>query len=207
MIGMRVLIFAITFLFITFSTKAKKLNGEIIYEDHTEKVVFDVPVSSGKINFLKLQLGVTYFDNEDHEKVILPQDAKEIHFNYKGEEIVLISFNTNYENGGHYLINYNEPYCFVHRKRNGKLKLYDHRSYEDIETPNTTHSTGKTFVYSLYLQVGDGPLKYVRKRGFEWFISRLLEDCPEVVELVKSKHYKRKHLDKIIDYYNTHCND
>ncbi|UII20606.1 hypothetical protein [Fulvivirga ligni] len=204
---MRILIFAITFLLITLSAEAKKIEGKIIYEDHTEEVVFDVPMRSGSIKYIKIQSGITYFDHENNEKVVLPQDAKEIRFNYKGDAIVLISFNTEHENGGHYLINHNEPYSFVHRKQNGKLKLYDHESYLQHESRYSNNNSGKTLELNLYMQVGDGPLKYVMKRGFDRFISRILKDCPEVVELVNNKHFKRKHLEEIVDYYNSHCGD
>lgn len=55
----------------------------------------------------------------------------------------------------------------------------------------------------LFLKKADGENLVVPNLGFKKFISQFLEDCPSVVERIRSGDLSKKDLTEIVDVYNT----
>jgi hypothetical protein len=78
---------------ISIHTNAKKLAGLIIANGKTREVTFDikVPLLGDEPNFLRLQQKVTYYDESGKKKILRPDEADEIQFDYDGMVVRMIS--------------------------------------------------------------------------------------------------------------------
>ena len=73
----------------------KKLKGQIITEKDTIHVTFNIPMKlfTKEPNYEKLQYKIKYYDSLDQKKTLRPDQAKEIRFLLKNEEIIMLSRN------------------------------------------------------------------------------------------------------------------
>ena len=204
---MRLLMFVVAFLSITFSSEAKKIEGEIAFNDHIEKVIFKIPtdILSGKPAFEKIQHEVDYIDAEGKKKIIYPTDARAIKFYIQGEKVVMFSCQNQTEEGR--LDPFGRERVFMRAIVYGPLTLYE---YAFRSITSATNATGNVSAldavkYKYVLQHTIEPLKKIKDLNFRKDMEEYLSDCPEVVELIHNRDLRKKDIQAIVEFYNSNC--
>nr|NQU89140.1 hypothetical protein [Bacteroidota bacterium] len=202
------------FLGMIFTTKvdAKKVNGQIIYENDTIDVIIKLPVSlfSQKINYEKLQKKVQYYDSNGKKIKLLPDEAREIRFTYDGEDIRMLSRLNTLKNRNVFS---SGTHIFLRLKNDGKLKLFEYHYTESNGPAINTESSGNTTVtggttYSIekyILQKGNGELKKPRGIIFRKDMMEYFSDCPELSQKIEQRELKKRDLESIVRLYNSNC--
>jgi hypothetical protein len=136
-----------------------------------------------------------------------PDDAKEISFTYNGQKIRMLSVVDNLQMTSMFASNVK---VFLKLELDGKVKLFDYyaTSYSPgIYSPGTgMMGGGSSYTYErLVMQRDDGPL--VRPRGlyFKKDMAEFFQDCPELVERINAKVFKKGDLEIMVREYNTKC--
>lgn len=65
-----------------------------------------------------------------------------------------------------------------------------------------------SFNQIMLLKKSENPLVFYRDTAYGFFerkTSQYLEDCPELVEKIKSEEFKKEDVSQIVEYYNTNC--
>lgn len=118
------LFFLLTVTFLSFTNlKAAEVKGVIITEKENLNVIFIIPSYAlpTDINYIRLQYKIKHWDSKRKKKKTLrPEDAKEIRFTYKDEEIRMISHYNSL--GGFALVT--TDYIFLKLKQEGDLRLF-----------------------------------------------------------------------------------
>jgi len=187
----------------------KKIEVYYITTDNEKHyIVLDIPVDllSDEINFQAIQFTLKYYDkNGDKQKLYL-ELIYEVGLNYYGEKIVLRK-----------LINSIDlvPMALFDT-RHILLKLVK----EDVVSSYSFYGTWYTVTQGGFGLAGSGSfynygvLILVKKDGtmvdsstgsFKNKIRKFFSDCPELVEKINDKIFKRKHIEEVIEYYKLNC--
>ncbi|MGB3463885.1 MAG: hypothetical protein WBA74_01385 [Cyclobacteriaceae bacterium] len=195
---------SLVFCLISFSTIAEEFPGVIYTENDTLEVVMKIPVNyiDDQPDFLKLQKGIKYFNENNRKEKILPVNARLIKIDYFGTEYYMESVPLKELPGS---ILAGEKRIFVQRLVGGYQNLY---SYYAMER-DLIAGTGMIIAQSYLLQtgegvfyfVGDGPASF-RKRMREYYF-----DCPEVMKKVEDKIFRFQDIVKMVKYYNEYCGE
>ena len=194
---------------LTFNANAKRLKGIIILEDDTLGVTFRIPVTlfAHEIEFEKIQRKIKYFDTAGKKSVIKPDQAEEIRFYYKNKEIRLLSRFIALRL--HDLFSKNH-YYFLKLEMDGKLKLlryyYTEDSPEVYEASSDVMITGQSYTVSKYiLQKSDEELFMPRTLAFRKDMMKYFQDCPELINMIENRKYRKRDMVNIARYYNSYC--
>jgi hypothetical protein len=191
---------------------AERTPGTIIFgKNDQEEVVFDLPVALNAINYFKLQEKVKYTDSFGIKKTLRPEQAKEIVFNFNGEEIKMISIPKSGDISLGRAFSSSTSF-FLKLEIAGKMCLYyyEYREYKQTGFGGTTSgaptSTGYfAYVDKFLLQKKDGPLKWPRELSFRKDLMEYFSDCPELATKIDKKEFKKDHLIEIVRFYNSYC--
>jgi hypothetical protein len=196
-------------LFIFTSATARKIPGRIIdMQGRAIQVTFKIPFKllSPHPNFETIQYRIAYLDSRGKKQVLHPDDAREIAFTYKGEEIRMLSRIDNL----HHRLFSSDDRIFLRLLVNGNMKLFDY--YFTQSTPGYYDgatggmSAGSTYTADNYiLQKGDGELMQPRGLAFRKDMIAYLHDCPEVAAMVEEKALRRRDMEIIVRQYNEKC--
>ena len=99
----------------------------------------------------------------------------------------------------------------------GKVTLFTFLS--EAYTPNMTTAEGnfghfggysRDITYYYLLREGEDQVTHlgstdIFSKNFKKAGSDYFADCPELVEKIQNKEYKKKHLEKVVRYYNKNC--
>ncbi len=183
--------------------EARKIPGEIITKEDTLHVTFEIPISSGEINYGNLQRRVKYTDSEGVKTTLKPNQVVELHFNFKGEAIRMISAPIKFAD------NILLDSAFLKLAVDGNLKLY-HYYYRTTDNSGFTTAFGITVGPDKYqiisiLQKPQGELKVPNGMRFRADMTTYFSDCPALVEMIEEKYFNQKDIFLIVTYYNKSC--
>jgi hypothetical protein len=196
-------------LILTINVYAKRLQGELLLEHDTLKVTFKIPVSlfSKEINYEKLQRKIQYFDSIDNKVVLKPEYAREIRFNYRDEEIRMLSRLS--PQRLHDLFSKNH-YFFLKLETDGRLKLF--RYYYTENSPEVYDASGEIisggYSYSAdkyILQKLNEDLYIPKILSFRKDMMKYFQDCPELSHKIETREYRKRDMVNIVRYYNSAC--
>lgn len=203
------------FVVITLQLSARKIAGEIIFEDRVISTTLTIPMLTipHTPDFEQLQLRVRYVDKEGKRKTLKPKQAKEFSFFLQGQHIRMVS-KTNLPGR---VKRIGRKQLFLKLEIDGPLKLFTY--FDDIRSQTANFSLNVNnqvnvyanpyYYYSLsdhlILEKEDGTLKYSKNFGFRKDILGYLNECPVVTSLIESKSLKRRHLYEIVELYNQNC--
>ena len=214
-VGMLIII---VFIFAT-NNYSKDINGTVIFKNDsvinvTLKVPFELKLFSNKIDFIKIQKGIKYYDSNRLVKKFKPNQVKEIRFNYDSVEYRYISL----------ILKSPPPFVFKHKlllmqATEGKMNHYLYFKKVNVTMPMGTNpaysytSNGQTYnVYRIHnielpytynvLQINGGEL-FVS----DWFnefksICKYIDDCPELVKKINNETYDARNINEIVKDYN-----
>ncbi len=207
---MRKLLFIVVIgLTFTFKIDAKKIAGQIFYENDTVNVTINIPVKffTQEPNYEKLQYKIKYFDSQGIKKVLRPIDAKEIRFTFEYEKVRMLSRKNTLGLGNILSMSSN---IFLRIKIDGDLKLFNY--YYTQRSPGMYNSsTGVTTggysydVEKFILQKGNGELKRPKELTFKKDMIKYFDDCLELSKKIESKEFRKNDLESIVRYYNRRC--
>ena len=105
------------------NVQAKKIEGQIIFENDTTNVTMVIPMifMSGDINFRKLQSKLKYYDSNGVKHVLRPGQGKEFRFTFGHEEIRMLS-----RKNSLHLARPAKKYTFLRLTIDGKTKLFSY---------------------------------------------------------------------------------
>ena len=189
---------------------ARKIPGQVVDRDgNVKEVTLRVPFKflRSTPDFESLQARIVYFDASGQRIVLRPDDAREISFVFKGQEVRMLSV-LNTIGAGAPMFGRNKN-IFLHLKVDGKLKLFNY--YE-------TQTTGGGVVNGVpmqneytqdydVLQLADQEPMQPRGLSFRKDMMEYLADCPIVTNLIESRDLKRRDTELIVMMYNDKCGD
>jgi len=196
-------------LILAFKVDAKRLEGQIILVNDTHDVTFKIPVTlfTQEIDFEKIQRKIKYFDSTGEKRVIKPEQAEEIRFYYKNEEIRMLSRFSSLRFNDLFSKNH---YYFLKLEIDGKLKLfryyYTESSPEVYDASTDVMISGQSYSASKYIlqKSGEG-LFMPRTLTFRKDIAGYFQDCPELSLMIENREYRKRDLFIIVRYYNSYC--
>jgi len=207
---MRKLVLLVTIgLLSSITLNAKKINGEIIFENDTVEVMFKIPFKffTQEPNYEKLQVKVKYYNSDGTKVILRPDDAKEIRFNDGYEDIRMLS---RYNSLGIGSIFSTSSNIFLRLEIDGNVKLFSYyytQSSGGMYNGATGTMTGG-YSYSVekyILQKGELELKRTKGLMFRKDMVEYFSDCPELAEKIKEKEFRKGDMISIVRFYNNHC--
>lgn len=194
--------------FFLINAEAKKIQGIIITTLDTMEVTLRVSTNffTGSINYPAIQNKVRYIDKNGKKKRIRADEAKEVRFTYKGEDIRLLAREVPIALAGIFSNNR----VFLRLKMDGPLRLFTYYSKSnnpDLYNGSTgTWSGGGSSVREItLLQKGDGMVKNPNFFKFRKDMMEYLNDCPDLVGKLEKKDFKRRDVFEMVGYYNSKC--
>lgn len=196
-------------LMIAIKTEAKKIEGEILFKNDTLDVIFKIPINlfSKEINYEKLQYKIKYSDSTGNKFAIKPDQANEIRFIYKNEEVRILSRYNSLRLGNIFSMN---KKIFLKLEIDGKLKMFKYyftesspvmyNSSSEVTTGGYSHSEDK-----YILQKGEEELVRLKGLTFRKDMMEYFIDCHELSKKIQSKEYRKKDIETIVSYYNSNC--
>lgn len=191
--------------------EAKKIVGYFISKTNdTLKVTFNIPIKFflQEPNYERLQWRVKYYDSTNRKKILKPDMAKEIVFDYEGEKVRMLSRQNNLDLMGSIFIDNSS--LFLQLIKDGKLQLFKY--YKTNSSPGMYNaSTGMTtggFSYTVekyIMQKNNGELFKTRWLSFRKDMVNYLSDCPELAKKIEDKKYRSDDIEQIVDEYNKSC--
>ena len=189
---------------------AKNIKGIIISQKNdTMQVVFDIPVNlfTQQPNIEKLQWKVNYIDSNNKKQIVKPFQAKEISFNYKGENIRMISTRNNLGLKAPFFGD--NSFIFLRLIIDGKMKLYNYYYTDYYYSPGVHNSTTGTTTEAIPYTAKNFILQKDTAELFQagWLLFKkdmidYLSDCPELAKKMKDKIYLKKDVALIVNEYN-----
>ena len=192
-----------------FSLQAKKIDGTIILENDTLIVTLKIPYKflAQEPNYEKLQYKIKYFDTEGNKVILKPHEAKEIRFNDGFDDIRMLSRPNNLDLGSLFSIS---SHIFLKLEIDGNLKLFKYHYTQSsggmYNGATGTYTAGYSYNVEKYiLQKGDEELKRTRSLVFRKDLMDYFSDCPELAKKIEEKEFRKRDLELIVQYYNSHC--
>lgn len=189
----------------TMDLLAKEVEGQIIFEDDTVNVTFDIPFKAfgNEPIYERLQRRVKYYDASGKKKVLKPKQAKEISFNDGSQMIRMLS--RAYKEPG--LATKKKP-LFLKLEVDGEVKMftyYDSRPFL-ISLPNGANNRVPGGGVEIELiQKESSTLKKPKELAFRKDILAFFSDCPELAQKIEARDFRRRELASIVQFYNLTC--
>ena len=187
---------------LTINAEARKTAGQIIFHDRTIEVIFAIPRNflSKEPSYEQLQYRIKYTDHNNQKNVLRPNDALEIRFHHKNEEIRMLS-------------RYNPlemKETFLKLETDGSLKLFTYfvteKSQKMHTLPEDHIKEEHTFHHEhFFLQKDTEELRRVKHLNFKRDLAQYLDDCPDLAGKIETRDFQRKDLQSIVQYYNMNC--
>lgn len=194
-------LFVLILLF-SLNLKAKKVEGQICFEDDTLNVTIFVPTHliTGEVNYHQMQKAVWYINPQGKRSKCTAYGVKEIRFTYNYVKVRLLSRRNEIEKGRH---NLRYPYVFLKLEMDGYLKLFTAfvTTYGHSDHVGSYTSSASIFV----LQKGDEELKKIEDWSFRKNMRGYFDDCPQLAEKIETKEFKEGDIKLIVNTYNFDC--
>jgi hypothetical protein len=185
-----------------------KVKGRIIFKQDTLNVTFNISPKwiSGELSFERLQQKIKYIDVNGKKKVLLPDQAREIQFEFGAEKVRMISVPNTLGLGNVFASSKN---IFLRIIVDGRLKLFNYyftqRSSGFYSSPGMTTGGFTYSVEKFILQNEKGELKRPSEITFRKDMAKYFSDCPDLVEKIESKDFRKNDMEFIVKYYNSNC--
>ncbi|SRR6056297_1287709 len=209
----KILVLLILGIIFSSNTEAKKIDGQILFDNDTVDVIFKIPVDflTQEINYTGLQYKVKYIDSTGKKKKLLPDDAREIRFSFDYENIRMLSRKNTVDIGN---IFSGANHIFLKIKIDGKLKLFEYH-YTQSEPAMRTGasggvpvSVGMSYPVEKYvLQKNGEELKRPKELTFRKDMTTYFSDCSVLSQKIEEKEYKKRDLESIVRFYNSNCGE
>jgi len=185
-----------------------KYDGTIYYENDTVSVKFYIPfrVFSGKINFSSIQKKINYFDDENNLKSLSADEAIAYSFNYKGEDIRMISHT--YATADQSKLGAYSYSIFFKLELKENLTVYSQENETFI--PFIGHNILSIFGFAVvnqkyFFEKSNGSFIRADKYKFKKDISNFFSDCEVLANKIRQKIFTNKEIFEIAEYYNNNC--
>lgn len=191
------LLFNLAFLLFLTTVNAGKIDGIILKGSDTIKVKFNIPMGliSGEPIYEKIQHKITYFDASGKRKTLKADDATEIRFDINGNTVRMLSRLNSLGLGNIFSSGTN---IFLKLEIDGPLKMFKYHF--------TSNQGGAVYLDSDFiLQKGNDVLMQPSIFSFKREMTEYFSNCPKLVEKIESKDFRKKHLEEIVNYYNSEC--
>lgn len=191
------LLFNLAFLLFLTTVNAGKIDGIILKGSDTIKVKFNIPMGliSGEPIYEKIQHKITYFDASGKRKTLKADDATEIRFDINGNTVRMLSRLNSLGLGNIFSSGTN---IFLKLEIDGPLKMFKYHF--------TSSQGGAVYLDSDFiLQKGNDVLMQPSIFSFKREMTEYFSNCPKLVEKIESKDFRKKHLEEIVNYYNSEC--
>jgi len=194
------------------NAKAKKIEGYIILNNNeTVHVTFLIPFGflSSEPAYEKLQTRVRYLDRSSKKTILKPDDAKEISFSYGGQKIRMLSVRDDLQLSS---IFSSQTKIFLKLEIDGKVRLFTSfftQNSPGMYNASTGMSTGG-YMYNVeryVLQKDNSQLERPRGISFRKDMSEFFSDCPELVQKIQKRDFRKGDLELIVKEYNEKCAD
>ncbi len=93
----------------------------------------------------------------------------------------------------------------------GEVSLYLKTFFQTSMNPNTGAMT-QTNKSTYYIKKKDEPYAvfyvakgYIPPQSFNNVVAEFFKDCPQLIQKVENRVYKKKHFMEIVEYYNSQC--
>ncbi len=179
-------IFVILFISLFFVRIACAANAEGYYiskSGDTVKVTFIVSTFAftGGVACEPMQEKIKYYDSNDKKQTLEPSMAKEVCFNFKKENIRMLSVENSFR--------------FLRLIKDGKLRLF-------LEYYTVDNGQGRSIVKRYHLQKNNGYLFRPGDFSFKKDMVAYFADCPELAQKIEDKILKKHDMEEIVDEYN-----
>ena len=202
--------FTIVGILLACGVEAKKIDGTIIFRNDTVSVTFNVPFKflSQTPNYEKLQSKIKFYDSSGKKVKIRPDEAKEISFNHRDENIRMLSRPNTLAYKNIFSTNNN---IFLKLEIDGDLKLFKHHFTRTSSQPmpgagGSTMMVSNSYAVERYiLQKGTGQLKQPKELSFRKDMMEYFSDCPALVEKIENRELRARDIKTIVNMYNSSC--
>ncbi len=187
--------------FVLVELEAKKVEGQIHYEDKIVDVTFQIPVfrKAKKPNFEGLQYRIVYYDENGEAKKLKPNQAKEVRFIYENKTYRMISM----KKLAGFSMKMLRDKIFLRLAIDGNLKLYYYYDSSSAGGPGIQISLSN--VERFIFQKNNGSLVHYNGLAFRSFMTEYFKDCPSLSKKIEEKEFQKKDLEAIVNYYNMNC--
>ncbi len=180
--------------------EAKKIEGQIFYEEDTVSVTLNIPTKllSKELDLEGLQEKIKYFDDSGKKKTLRPRDAREVRFKFNGKEVRMISITNSAKIRS----------SFLKLEIDGPVRLFTYIKPEmpgSYDTATGTRNGSAGPEEKDVLQKGDGIIRIISSWTFKKDMTKFFKDCPELAKKIKDKVWRKRDLNQIVNYYNTSC--
>jgi hypothetical protein len=188
--------------------EAKKIGGKVIFMNDTLDVIFKIPIYifSKEINFEKLQYKIKYFDSTRDLVVIKPEQAEEIRFLYRNEEVRMLS-----RDSRHIIksVISNKSKIFLKLEIDGMIKLF---TYYNTESSPVMHNSSSELItegisYQVdkcIIQKENQELVRINRLTFRKNMMEYFSDCPDISKKIADREYRKKDIETIVNHYNSY---
>jgi hypothetical protein len=195
---------------------AHKVKGQIIFPTDTISVTFKIPTyGSNQINFKRLQKRIKYINSTGEKKILKPEDAVEVRFNYKNKSHRMVSLPLSGDLQKYIPMMYKG--IFLNVLIDGKVKLlydYNYSKYRTLSGQKYNNfrlsGVGSSEIIGsksggYIIKKNDGRIICPEKKDFQHKMAEYFADCPELVSLINQRKMDFDYLQFIINFYNKNC--
>ncbi len=176
----------------------------------TVRTVFRVPVNllSNVLTYEKMQWKVKYGDKNTQAHTLMPDQAREFCFTYRGTPVRFLSVKNSIKASSS---GFNPaPRIFLQLILDGTLNMFNFYEYDGFAGSNSTspdvvmrESPGWRVV--KILQKNSGELFRPRIAFFRKDMCNYLSDCPGLAGKITDRTYKSEDMKRIVEEYNEMC--
>jgi hypothetical protein len=192
-----IILFAIclsTFISVSALAKEKEVEGYYIRRASTKKVRTTFYFTGKKPSVIDMQKGVDFMDDRGKKRLLLPTEADEFGFIYKGDTILMRSVYDNL---------HAQTDLFLQVLADGVVSCYTYYSYSYSATGLNSPPVVASAAASSILQHSNGELVTIRSTFFRKDMSDFFADCPALVEKINKG--PRKTITEYAKEYNRTC--
>jgi hypothetical protein len=172
---------------------------------------FDMKIISAKPGIMKIQEGINYIDENGKKQTLSPDNAESIEFVYEGDTIKMERRNQKVQKGFKVI----DKYFFIEVVAEGKAKLLCKYDVFDGKNDrfNGNHGFGSGFPHvCIHFIIEQNNVEFYLPFTSDWtktnyknVLLAIFNDCPEVVNNIKSKLLVRDEVLKMVNDYNSKC--
>ena len=186
--------------------QAEKIKAWIILDSDTIEVTLDVSFDSFSQDpdYEKLQKRIKYIDATGKEMTLRPEEAREVQFTYKGEDIRMVSRRNTLRLNSPFS---SKTYVFLKLEIDGELQMFTYFSHAiGAYNPSTGGMMGGGYATEGHiLQKRGGELKLLGIRTFRKDMIDYFSDCPALVKRIDEKEFRKNDVEEMVHFFNSNC--
>jgi hypothetical protein len=189
---------------------SKKIEGYYITTNNEKyNTVFEIPVGmlSDEINFEAIQFVLKYYDENEKKQKLDLELIFEVGFDYNGEKFVLRKLRNSINLVPNAL--FDTSYILLRIIKEDIISSYSFSGTSYMVNSNGYGGVGGGGNFYKYgssiLVKKDGTMVDPSTGSFRKKMSEFFSDCPDLVDKINDKVYKRNQIDEVIEYYKVNC--